>query len=141
MSLFESASRVPTRASPLQRSALVAYAHFPGRVPLEFLKLRKPWKVVTLYQVSQVSCSCVQPVGRYAVAQFPLSSKGFPPAESQIRAGEFEVHFELRTDDETSPRFVLHSMGGESAQLRWQLSGMALSLPVKTICRKRRVPK
>ena len=70
-------------------------------------------------------------MGRYAVAQFPLSSKGFPPAESQIRAGEFEFHSEPRTDDETSPRVVLHSMGRESAQLRWQLSGMALSLPVK----------
>ena len=66
-----------------------------------------------------------------AVAQFPLTSKGFPPAESQIRAGEFEFHSEPRTEDEASPRVVLHSMGRVSAQLRWQLSGMALSLPVK----------
>jgi hypothetical protein len=79
-----------------------------------------------IYQVSQVSCSCVWPVGRSeggdtsppAVAQFPLSSKGFPPAESRIRAGEFEFHSEPRTDDETSPRVVLHSMGRESTQLR-----------------------
>ena len=102
-----------------------------GALPHRIFKTTQPWKEATLYQASLVSCSCVRPVGRYAVAQFPLSSKGFPPAESQILAGEFEVHFELRTDDETSPRVVLHSMGGESAQLRWQLSGMALSLPVK----------